>query len=193
MRVGQLSFFSAEVAEPGLGDLSGLLATNGQAASSSAGVRISIVVDADWRADALVDEIIRCGVGAQTSRSDEDSPMARTDTSQALAVVAGPWTRGAVKVVPAGWVPSARALRLWVIASGRREGPGYLLGLDPRSPDTHPALATSLMRAGVAPTLVGTRGRAALRISGRRRLTRLAETVGAPPEAADAQAVWPAE
>ena len=39
-----------------------------------------------------------------------------------------------------------------------------------------------MMRVGIAPTLIGTRGaRPALRISGRRRLSRLVENVGEPP------------
>lgn len=60
--------------------------------------------------------------------------------------------------MPADWVPSPRALRLWAIAAGRREEDRYLLGLDPHAPETHSPLATALMRAGIAPTLVGTRG-----------------------------------
>ena len=40
----------------------------------------------------------------------------------------------------------------------------YLLGLDPQAPDTQSPLASALMRVGIAPTLIGTRGsRPALR------------------------------
>jgi len=48
------------------------------------------------------------------------------------------------------------------------------------------------MRIGIAPTLIGTRGaRPALRIGGRRRLSRLVENVGEPPEAIEALPYWP--
>ncbi|EUA24720.1 hypothetical protein I552_3232 [Mycobacterium xenopi 3993] len=49
------------------------------------------------------------------------------------------------------------------------------------------------MRVGIAPTLIGTRGsRPALRISGRRRLSRLVENVGEPPADPQALSQWPA-
>jgi hypothetical protein len=49
-----------------------------------------------------------------------------------------------------------------------------------------------MMRVGIAPTLIGTRGaRPALRISGRRRLSRLVENVGEPPDGAEALSQWP--
>ena len=66
------------------------------------------------------------------------------------------------------------------------------LGLDPHAPDTHSPLASALMRVGIAPTLIGTRGaRPALRISGRRRLSRLVENVGEAPDGPEAAAAWP--
>ena len=68
----------------------------------------------------------------------------------------------------------------------------YLLGLDPHAPDTHSALASAMMRVGIAPTLIGTRGaHPALRISGRRRLLRLVENVGEPPGDTEAFSQWP--
>ncbi|KQS00203.1 hypothetical protein ASG12_04465 [Williamsia sp. Leaf354] len=190
--MGQLSFFSAETDEPSLEDLSGLFAAHGQSSFSPAGSRVSIVVDAQWRADALVEDIELCGVRAHPAVSDEGSPMARTETSKSLDALTRSWVKGAVKTMPADWVPSPRALRLWAIAAGRREEDRYLLGLDPHAPETHSPLATALMRAGIAPTLVGTRGHSpALRIAGRRRLSRLLENIGAPPGHLDAVGFWP--
>lgn len=190
--MGQLSFFSAETDEPSLEDLSGLFATHGQSMISPAGSRVSIVVSAQWRAQALVDEINRCGVRAHTAISDEGSPMARTETSKVLDGLNRTWLKGAIKTMPADWVPSPRALRLWTIAAGRPEEDRYLLGLDPHAPETHSPLATALMRAGIAPTLVGTRGSSpALRVAGRRRMSRLLENIGAPPDDIDALSSWP--
>jgi len=79
-----------------------------------------------------------------------------------------------------------------ILAAGSPEADRYLLGLDPHAPDTHSPLASALMRIGIAPTLIGTRGaRPALRIGGRRRLSRLVENVGEPPEAIEALPYWP--
>ena len=97
-----------------------------------------------------------------------------------------------VKTVPAYWLPGPRELRAWTLAAGSPEADRYLLGLDPHAPDTHSPLASALMRVGIAPTLIGTRGaRPALRISGRRRLLRLVENVGEPPGDVDAFTQWP--
>ena len=79
-------------------------------------------------------------------------------------------------------LPGPRELRAWTRAAGAPEADRYLLGPDPHAPDTHSPLASALMRVGIAPTLIGTRGaRPALRISGRRRLLRLVENVGEAP------------
>ena len=75
---------------------------------------------------------------------------------------------------------------------GDADADRFLLGLDPHAPDTHSPLASALIRVGIAPTLIGTRGgHPALRISGRRRLTRLVENVGEPPGDTEAFAHWP--
>jgi hypothetical protein len=184
--------FSAETDEPSVDDLAGLLASAGQATIGSRGARISMVVADDWRARALAEEIRRCGVESEISVSSEGSPLVGTVTSWALEPLYRAWTKGAIKTMPAAWVPSPRALRLWVIAAGQRDVDRYLLGLDPHTPESHGALATAVMRAGIAPTLVGTRGaNPGLRIAGKRRLTRLIESVGEPPDIPGAAANWP--
>jgi hypothetical protein len=190
--VSQLSFFSAESVPPAVADLTGVLAAAGQLVTVGDGARLSVVVDAVWRAAALADMMVAAGVQAEITRTEEDTPLVRTAVDVRLLPLAAQWTRGAVKTVPAAWLPGARELRAWTLVSGSPDADRYLLGLDPHAPDTHSPLASALMRVGIAPTLIGTRGaRPALRISGRRRLSRLVEMVGDPPDGADAVAAWP--
>jgi len=192
--VNQLSFFSAESLPPAVTDLSGLLAATGHVVTSAGAARISVVVDAQWRADAIAELIEQCGLTPELGRSEEDRPLVRTASVPELSALASLWTKGAVKAVPPGWVPGSRELRAWVLASGRPEAEGerYVLGLDPHAPETHAVLAQSLMRAGIAPTLIGTRGsNPGLRITGRRRLLRLTENVGEAPQNVDARTNWP--
>jgi hypothetical protein len=190
--VSQLSFFSADSVPPAVGDLTGVLAAPGQIVMVGGGARLSVVVDQGWRAQALAEMIGEAGLAAEITHTDEDTPLVRTAVDGRLRVIAGEWTRGAVKTVPPLWLPGPRELRAWVLAAGSPEADRYLLGLDPHAPDTHSPLASALMRVGIAPTLIGTRGaRPALRISGRRRLSRLVENVGEPPDAVEGLSYWP--
>jgi hypothetical protein len=190
--VSQLSFFSAESVPPAVADLTGLLAAPGQAVLVGSGARLSVVVDDTWRAEALAEMIRDAGLRAEIARTDEGSPLVRTDVEPQLVAIAAEWTRGAVKTMPPQWLPGPRELRAWVLAAGQPEADRYLLGLDPHAPDTHSPLASAMMRIGIAPTLIGTRGsRPALRIGGRRRLSRLVETVGEPPDHPAALSHWP--
>jgi hypothetical protein len=190
--VSQLSFFSAESVPPAVADLTGVLAAPGQVVLVGNGARLSVVVDRPWRAVALAEMIDEAGLDPEVTRTDEDTPLVRTSVDPRLVVLADDWTRGAVKTVPRQWLPGPRELRAWVLAAGAPEADRYLLGLDPHAPDTHSPLALALMRVGIAPTLIGTRGaRPALRISGRRRLSRLVENVGEPPDDAEALSQWP--
>jgi len=190
--VSQLSFFSAESVPPAVTDLTGVLAASGQAVLVGRGARLSVVVEELWRAEALAEMIHEAGLEPDLTRTDEDTPLVRTPADPRLVPIAREWTRGAVKTVPRQWLPGPRELRAWVLAAGTPDADRYLLGLDPHAPDTHSPLASALMRVGIAPTLIGTRGtRPALRISGRRRLSRLVENVGEPPDNADALSQWP--
>ncbi len=190
--MSQLSFFSAESVPPAVTDLTGVLAAAGQVVTVGGAARLSVVVDAVWRAAALADMMVAAGLKAEITRTEEDTPLVRTAPDTRLLGIASAWTRGAVKTVPPAWLPGPRELRAWTLAAGSPEADRYLLGLDPHAPDTHSALASALMRIGIAPTLIGTRGaRPALRISGRRRLSRLVENVGDPPDGAEAVASWP--
>ncbi|WP_293307028.1 hypothetical protein [Mycolicibacterium sp.] len=190
--MSQLSFFSAESVPPAVADLTGVLAAAGQVVTVGSGARLSVVVDTLWRATALAAMMTAAGLQAEITRTEEATPLVSTAVDSRLLGIAADWTRGAVKTVPSEWLPGPRELRAWTLAAGVPEADRYLLGLDPHAPDTHSALAAALMRVGIAPTLIGTRGaRPALRISGRRRLLRLVENVGEPPDGAEALAAWP--
>ena len=190
--MSQLSFFSAESVPPAVTDLTGVLAAAGQVVMVGGGARLSVVVEELWRARALAEMMTEAGLDAEITRTEEDTPLVRTAVDVRLVGIATDWTRGAVKTVPPQWLPGPRELRAWTLAAGVPEADRYLLGLDPHAPDTHSPLASALMRVGIAPTLIGTRGaRPALRISGRRRLSRLVETVGEPPHDTEALSAWP--
>ena len=190
--MSQLSFFSAESVPPAVTDLTGVLAAGGQVVLVGGGARLSVVVDRPWRAEAIAAMVDEAGLDPEVSRTDEDTPLVRTAADARLMTIAADWTRGAVKTVPPQWLPGPRELRAWALAAGTPEADRYLLGLDPHAPDTHSPLASALMRVGIAPTLIGTRGaHPALRISGRRRLSRLVENVGEPPDDAEALSQWP--
>jgi hypothetical protein len=195
--VSQLSFFSAESVPPAVADLTGILAAPGQVVLVGSGAqqaaRLSVVVERMWRAEALAEMISDAGLSPEIARTEENTPLVRTAVDGRLTAMAADWTRGAVKTVPPHWLPGPRELRAWTLAAGSPEADDrYLLGLDPHAPDTHSALASAMMRVGIAPTLIGTRGaHPALRISGRRRLLRLVENVGEPPGDTEAFSQWP--
>ena len=149
--MSQLSFFSADSVPPAVSDLTGVLAGPGQIVLAGSGsrtaARISVVVDRAWRAHALAELIEQAGLVPEIARTDEDTPLVRTAMDPQLVVIARVWTRGAVKTVPAAWLPGARELRAWTLAAGTPEADDrYLLGLDPHAPDTHAALASAMMR-----------------------------------------------
>ncbi len=209
-RVHQLSLFAAESEEPAPSDLAGLLAAGGHAVVTGAGARVSIIVDAPWRARAvlqMMQQALRAGhpqavealeaaeiLGtAEILETDEGRPLVRTAPAPELLPLARAWQRGAIKRVPDGWVPSARALRAWSLAAGRAVDGHYLLGLDPHAEQTHQPLAAALAGAGIAVTVIGPRGGGpAVRVTGRRRLSRLRENIGEPPQDGPPDA-WPPE
>ena len=111
----------------------------------------------------------------------------RTD----LIAMADAWTAEADKAVPAGLALDGAALRLWTLATGRWIDNGYLLGLDPRAPQTHEPLVKALALIGLPAGLLDARaGGPGVRLTGRRRLGRLVELVGRAPTPA-AEECWP--
>jgi hypothetical protein len=191
--VDQLSFFSAEARQPRISDLAGILCGPGQAVGFGRGTaaRLSVVVDAEWRARSLVAACAERGVAAELGRSDEGRPLVRTAFRADLTGLAAQWLRGAVKAVPPELVPDGSTLRIWALTAGSAEPTGYRLGLDPHAPGTHAPLTAALARCGLPAKPVGPRaGGPALRVTGRRRLARLAELVGPMPDGA-IERTWP--
>lgn len=182
----QLSFLSADFVPPQLTDLGGILAGPGQITVSGGGCRLSVLVPDRWRASALSAELSLRGVPVEpVSVTAEKEWLVRTARTAGLLELAAAWTRGAVKAVPAELAADAGLIRCWALAAGRTHDRDVVLGLDPRSPDTHDPLGAVLERSGLAPQKVGVRtGGHGLRISGRARLGRLADLIGqAPPGA----------
>jgi len=183
--VSQLSLFSADLTPPQLDDLGGLLAAQGQIAAGGDGPRLSILLADQWRAEALQRECRVRDVPAMVAESDGTGVLLRSERTRLLTVLATNWARGAMKSAPVDLTVTAGFLRCWAIAAGRPADIGFLLGLDPRAPDTYEPLAAACAAAGLAGSLLGVRGGGpAVRIVGYRRCSRLAEMIGtAPPEA----------
>jgi hypothetical protein len=79
-------------------------------------------------------------------------------------------------------------LRVWMVAAGRWDGGAAELLLDPHAPETHLPLVAAATRAGLSPARTG-RG-TALRITGLRRIRRLAELLGPRPPTVEPDE-WP--
>ena len=194
LAVAQLSFFSAEARDVRLGDLAGLLCGPAQLVrfGASGTARLSIVLTDPNRARPLAAEAQARGIRTELASTESGSLVLRTAFRVDLVELAGQWCRGAVKAVPEEFALDGALLRMWVLAAGvpdRRSG--YLQGLDPHAPSTHRTLADAVTRVGLPNMRLGPRGAGpALRISGVRRLRRLAELVGPPPEHVPASQ-WP--
>src|SRR3954452_9525185 len=98
--VSQLSFSSAEAVPPAVADLTGILAAPGQVVLVGQGedraARLSVVDDAEWRAEALAEMIAAVRLVAGAGRTDENTPLVRTVPDPRLSVIEKNWTRGAV-------------------------------------------------------------------------------------------------
>jgi len=192
--IRQLSLFGVEAASPSPADLAGLLAGSGHVTRLGGTARVSIVVDHPWRASALVAECARCGLVATCVSTVDDHIGVRTAYSALLAPLAEAWTRGSVKRPPPGLLLDGRMLRLWVEAEGYSESPGvYALPLGRSDEFAREPIGAALASVGLAAHLVTPRGEARLwyRIVGKRRIARLLEMVGEPPEQTP-PGIWPA-
>lgn len=195
--MSQLSFFSAAAREPRAVDLDGLLAGGGQVVRRGPTARISVVLADRRRLPAIVDEMERVGVVAETGpAAPENGPEAvvvRTPWLAELRPVADAWTRGALKLPPPEWQLDGPRLRWWCLAAGAAGAQMYTLALGPHDERAWPAVGAALAAAGVPGLLVGPRADGpAYRIVGRRRLARLRELVGDPPRRGSA-VDWPAD
>jgi len=161
-----------------------MLAAHGQITVGTSGARLSILIQNSGRAAALVTECAARNVPATVV--DVEGPgaavLVRTSRSPVLLPLARDWTRGAVKAVPDQLVVSAGFLRIWALAAGRMDDVGYLLGVDPHSPESTDGLTAACSRTGLAGAYIGVRGGGpGIRILGHRRLARLIDTVGTLP------------
>src|SRR3954449_6637388 len=149
--MSQLSLFSAAAREPQVADLEGLLAGSGQVVRRGSDARISVVVAASWRADALVAEMAALGQAGEVDRSEPGGITVRTPWLPELRGIADAWTRGAVKVPPVGWALDGARLRWWCLAEGRTTaGPGagmYTLALGPNDEPAWLAVGAALAAA----------------------------------------------
>jgi hypothetical protein len=189
----QLSIFGVEARPPNPLDLEGLLAGAGQVVRMGGTARVSIVLDAPWRARVLLTECTLRGLVASVEPPMAEGTLTfRTAYSTALAPLGAGWLRGTVKHPPAGFVLDGRRLRLWTAAGGSSDGAsGYVLRLGDSDEPAWGPVGAALRTAGLPATLLGPRaGGPAYRIVGRRRLARLAELVGEAPHQAPA-GEWP--
>ncbi|MGI5525087.1 hypothetical protein ACQEUX_29695 [Micromonospora sp. CA-259024] len=188
----QLVFFGAEAAEPTVADLAGLLAGPGEVVRMGGTARLSVQVDAAWRVHVLVAELASRGLAASWEPTEGERHAVRTSYTRVLKPLAAAWLHGPAKRPPATFHLTGRRLRLWLAAAGAPEQPGgFLLRLGENDQECWEPVGAALAAAGLAGTLLGPDdGGPAYRITGRRRLARLAELVGGPPTAAPTTA-WP--
>jgi hypothetical protein len=192
----QLSFFGAGERPAAVADLAGLLAGPAQIVRSGSAARLSVVLNAaaaepSWRADALLAAFAECSLGGERVATVDDLAAVRTAFSPELISLASEWARGAMKVPPRGFVLDGPRLRLWSIAAGRCDDHGYLLTLGESDETGWGATGAALSGAGLTAALVGPRaGGPAYRITGRRRLAKLRELAGDPPDGCT-ESDWP--
>jgi len=194
----QFSLFGAAAAEPTLDDLAGILLAGGHwVVRQSGSANLSVVVEGQWRVDALREEFLARGLGFGTDGyygvPNAVELMAgrrsvQTGFAATLAAEARRWIRGANEVPPRDLVLTPSGLRLWAVASGHRDESGYLLGTAHADDPMHLAAGAQLSRLGVAGVSI-TRGGPGWRVTSLKRIRRLAELVGAAPSGAEAE--WP--
>jgi hypothetical protein len=197
----QFSLFGAAAAEPTLADLDGVLLAGGHWVRTPGGgrARLSVVVADEWRAEALADAFDVRGVGVARGMGGafddavipaEGGWAARTAFAPELLDHAARWTRGANEEPPRDFVLTPGGLRLWAIAAGRRDDVGYLLGTAEPDDVVHTSGGAQLSRLGVAAVSIAQRGGGpGWRVTSLKRLRRLVELLGEPPNGGDQD--WP--
>lgn len=202
---GQLSLFSAAARLPGPDDLAGVLCGPGQVVRRGEpdppSARVSVVLTEPWRVATLAAELSLRGLPAERVTADPTdgwggpagaATSVRTAFAAELAALAEAWSgSGGGKRPPPRLVLDGPMLRLWYVVAGRRWEAGHALGLGEHDEAAWAPVGALLAAAGLPATLVGPRGDGpAYRLTGRRRLARLAELVGDPPPAAP-DGAWP--
>jgi hypothetical protein len=189
--VTQFSLFGAEASAPALPDLDGLLLAGGHWVRGRGGARLSVVVADKWRADALAEAFAERGVdGPDAIVPAEAGFGVRTGFHAELLDSAARWRRGANEGLPPGFRLESGGLRLWTVATGRRDDAGYLLATAEPDDAIHRAAGAQLARLGVTAVSLGQRGGPGWRVTSARRLRRLVELVGPAP--AGGVEHWPA-
>jgi hypothetical protein len=188
MQFSQYSLFGAAAAEPSVDDLDGVLLAGGQWVRTAAGARLSVVVAAPWRADAVAAAFAERDLGAEIVAA-EGGLGVRTRFNPELLPYATRWTRGANQAPPLGLLLSAGGLRLWAVVAGHADAAGYLFATDAQDDAMHLAGGAQLAKLGLAATSIAGRAGPGWRITSAKRLRRLAEILGErPPGAAED---WP--
>ncbi len=192
-RTVQFSLFGAALAMPSLDDLAGVILAGGDWVRTEAGepgrARLSVVVEAPWRVEAIAAAFTELGLGSSVAAAENGTGV-RTDFSARLVDEAARWTRGAAVHAPAGLALTPRGLRLWAIAAGRPEPSGYLLGTADPEHELHRYGGSQLAALGLAATSITVRTEPGWRISSVKRLRRLAELLADAPPGAGRD--WPA-
>jgi hypothetical protein len=186
----QFSLFGAAAAEPSIADLDGVLLGGGHWVNSADGARLSVVVADRWRADALAEAFVVLAVADQdiVVRA-EGGYGVRTGFRPELAASAARWRRGAVDGPPPDFVLTSGGLRLWAVAVGTRDDAGYLLATAEPDDPMHLAAGAQLSRMGLAAVSVGQRGGPGWRVTSVKRIRRLVELLGPPPQGGES--AWP--
>jgi hypothetical protein len=186
--VTQFSLFGAAALQPTLVDLDGVLLAGGLWSRRADRARLSVVVDSRWRADGLTVEFELRQVADEVEAvvAAAEAYSVRTSFSTSLAAEAARWARGSLDGPPADLSLTAGGLRLWAMAAGREDEGGFYLAV---REGLHFVAGAQLSRLGVAAVALNRRGKPGWRVTGTRRLRRLAELLGpAPPGAGPA---WP--
>jgi hypothetical protein len=189
--MSQLSLFGAMAREPALADIEGLLAGNGQVVRRDDTARVSVVVADEWRVQVLVDEMRSAlDLVAEVGPAEAGTTVG-TPWLTGLRATADAWYLGAVKYPPEGWSLDGSRLRWWCLASGWADKGMYNLALGANDEHAWLAVGSALSVVGVPGVLVGPRADGpAYRIVGRRRLARLLELIGDPPDGVPVDG-WP--
>ena len=188
----QLSLFAADALPPSIDDVEGLLAGPGQVVEHAGRARVSTLLDDPLRAEPLQAALATLGLETERATTEDGRTVVRTASTPALAGLAARWRSGAVKTPPAGFVLDGPRLRLWCLSAGHPDGAGYLLRVGEHDEDAWAPLGAALSAAGLAATFLGPRGGGpGYRVVGVRRLRRLCELVGDPPEGLPDH-LWPA-
>ncbi|HJV86383.1 MAG TPA: hypothetical protein VJ698_12990 [Noviherbaspirillum sp.] len=206
----QLSLLSATVQAPAVEDLEGLLCGPGHVVRRGDAARLSVVVPGGWRVAPLLAGLVALELAGDAVAVGGQRPpyggapyggvpaagtgmvSVRTAFDPRLVPVAARWFAGARLVAPAGLHLDGGRLRWWVLAAGRPDRLGYRLAVGPNAEPVWPAVGAALAAAGLPATFLGPRADGpAYRLVGGRRLARLRELVGEPPEGVPPGA-WPA-